>query len=313
AHAIPEPGSAWVEQRLLTALDVGVGDAIEIGAAQFTVTRVLTFDPGGSGSFIGLAPRVLIDQADVARTQVLQPGSRVTYRYLFAGSASAIARYQQWLRARLGPHHELRDARGGGSMLGQALARAERYLGLGSLVAVVLAGVAVAMGARRYSERHYDMTAMLRCCGAGRRDILALYLPQLLLLGIVGAAVGCVVGWAAQYVLAFVLKDFLPAQLPPPGVGPVALGFATGVATLLGFALPPVLRLQRVSPLRVLRRDLAPLPASAWLVYGSALAAMVLLMWRYTGDWRLTLLVLAGGVAAVAVCGVVAYGLLRAA
>jgi len=313
ADDVPAPGSAWVEARLLSALELGVGDSIEIGAAKFTVTRVLTFDPGRGGSFIGLAPRVLIHRADVARTNVLQPGSRVSYRYLFAGSQTELARYQDWLRPRLGPHHELRDVRTGTSAVGRAIERAERYLGLASLVAVVLAGVAVAMGARRYSERHCDVSALLRCFGASRRDVVALYLPQLLLVGALAAAVGCAVGWAAQQVLLLLLRDVLAAQLPPPGLTPIAFGFLTGMVTLIGFAFPPVLRLQRVSPLRVLRRDLAPLPVSAWMVYGSALAASVALMWRYTGSWRLTMLTVAGAIAAILVFGAAAFGLLRAA
>jgi len=295
---LPAPGSVWVEPRVLQALGLDVGGRITIGSAAFTVTRVLTYEPGRAGSFFAFAPRVLIRRDDVARTAVIQPGSRVNYRYLFAGADADLTRFENWLKPRLDPNHRLLDVRDGNSSIGRAIGRAERYLGLTSLLAVILAGVAIAMGARRYSERHFDMSAMLRCFGATQRDVIALFVPQFLLLGLAASAVGCVFGWLAQEIIFYVLKDLTPAGLPPPGIAPVAFGFFTGLLTLAGFALPPLLRLKRVSPLRALRRELAPLPVAAWAVYGSAATAVLALMWRYTGSLLLTFAVLAGTFAA---------------
>ncbi|MDO8705923.1 MAG: FtsX-like permease family protein [Sulfuricaulis sp.] len=308
---IPVSGTAWVEARVWQALGLTVGGPIEIGSARFTVARVLTYEPGRAGSFFAFAPRVLINQADVARTGVVQPGSRVNYQYLFAGSDTDLARYKNWLEARLGPHHRLLDVRDGNSTIGRSLGRAERYLGLTSVLAVLLAGVAIAMGARRYSERHFDMSAMLRCFGATQRDIVRLFVPQFLLLGLVASAAGCFFGWLTQEAIFYLLKDLRPAGLPPAGAAPVIFGFFTGLLTLVGFALPPLLRLKRVSPLRVLRRELAPLPPAAWLVYGSATVAIVILMWRYTGSLLLTSAVLAGGLAAAATLAIFAGTLLK--
>lgn len=309
---VPAEGEAWVEARLLPLLGIDVGDRFELGRITLTVTRVLTFEPGGGGNLFALAPRVLINRADVARAAILQPGSRVSYQYFFVGKEQGIARYKKWLQPKLEPSHRLIDVREGRPTVGAALDRARQYLGLASLVAVLLAGVAIAMGARRYSERHFDMSAVMRCLGAGQNDILALFIPQLLWLGILGGAVGVVLGFIVQFGLFYLLRGLLPTVLPAPGIMPVFIGFLTGITVLAGFALPPVLRLREVPALRVLRRELAPMPLRGWLVYGAALAAMGLLMWRYTGSAELTLSVMGGAILALVLLGAVAFGLLRA-
>jgi putative ABC transport system permease protein len=311
-QAIPAAGEVWVEPRLLPLLGIGVGNTLELGNLTLTVTRVLTFEPGGGGNLFALAPRVLINWADVARAEILQPGSRVSYQYFFAGKEPALKRYKEWLQPQLEPSHRVTDVREGRPTVGAALDRAEQYLGLASLVAVLLAGVAIAMGARRYSERHFDMSAVMRCLGAGQNDILALFVPQLLWIGILGGVIGVVLGFVVQFGLFYLLRGLLPAELPAPGIMPVLIGFLTGITVLAGFALPPVLRLREVPALRVLRRELTPMPLRGWLVYGAALAAMGLLMWRYTGSAALTLGVMGGAILALTLLGLVAFGLLRA-
>jgi putative ABC transport system permease protein len=309
---VPVPGTVWVEARLLSALGLKLGDSVQIGDARLRVTRVLTYEPGRGANFFSFAPHVLMAQADVARTHVIQPGSRVTYGYGFAGTEAALRAYHDWLQPRLTPNHRLLDPRDSNVAIGRAIDRVNRYAGLTSLLAVILAGVAIAMAARRYSERHYDTSAMLRCFGATQRDVIALHLPQLLVLGLLASVAGVALGGFAQEAIYFLMRGFFPRALPPPGARPALLGLLTGVITLVGFGFPPVLRLREVSPLRVLRRELAPLPASAWVVYGSALIAVVLLMWRYTENWTLTFGVLGAAVGASAALAALAWALLRA-
>jgi putative ABC transport system permease protein len=308
--SLPRPGEAWVAPRLLTTLGLAVGDAVQVGVRTLRITRVITFEPGRVGSPFGIAPRLLMRMADVPATGVVQPGSRLEYTYLFAGREADVAKFRSWLAPQLGPSHKLAGVKEGRRAVGSALERAERYLGLSVLATIILAGVAVAMAARRYSERHFDMSALLRCMGASQRDLLGLYLPQLLVIGIGASTLGCFLGWVAQYGLLYLLADLLPAAPSTPRAWPVLAGFATGLITLAGFALPPVMRLKDVPPLRVLRRDLLPLPSRAWLVYGAALGAIVTLMWRYTADWPLTLSVLAGGIALVGLLSLLALLLL---
>jgi putative ABC transport system permease protein len=307
---LPRPGEAWAAPRLLTNLGLQGGDSVEVGAHTLTITRVITFEPGQIGNPFGISPRLLMRMEDVPATGVVQPGSRLKYQYLFAGREVDVAIFRNGLEPRLGPSHELIGVKEGRRAVGSALERAERFLGLSVLAAIILAGVAVAMAAQRYSERHFDMSAMLRCMGASQRDLLWLYLPQLLVLGLAASAVGCLLGWVAQYGILYLLAGLLPTAPSTPHAWPVLAGFATGLIILAGFALPPLMRLKGVPPLRVLRRDLLPMPSRAWLVYGAALCAIVAVMWRYTDSWPLTLSVLAGGIALVALLGLFALLLL---
>lgn len=309
----PAPGTAWAESRVLQALGIEVGQSLELGNAALAVTRVLTDEPGRVGNFFSLGPRLLINAADLERTGVIQPGSRVRYRYAFAGPDAALRQYRDWLQPRLGASDRLVEAREGNSTTARAVERINSYFGLTSLLAVVLAGVAIAMGARRYSLRHYDTSAMLRAVGATQRDILALYLPQLLVLGVAASAVGCLAGLAAQQAIYYIVRDLFPVELPAPGAAPALFGFAAGLATLAGFALVPILRLRAVPPLRVLRRDLTPLPAAAWVTLAAAGATLLLLVWSYTRNWTLTLAVLAGAAAGAAALLALTVALLRLA
>ncbi|MGQ7957573.1 ABC transporter permease [Pseudomonas sp. SP16.1] len=299
----PAPGEAWAETRLLVALGLQIGDQIEIGAKHLRLTRVLTYDPDSAGDFYSLTPRVLMHLDDLAATEVVQPGSRVRFRELWRGDADALAAYRQAVEPSLEPNQRLEDARDGNRQVGGALSRAERYLNLASLAAVLLAGVAVALSAARFAVRRFDASALLRCLGLSRLEALTLFALQLALLGLLACLLGALLGWLGQHVLFHLLRGLIPADLPPAGVWPALAGMATGLVALAGFALPPLAALGRVPPLRVLRRDLLPVPASSWLVYGAALLALGLIMWRLSLDLRLTLALLGGGLLAALLLG----------
>lgn len=299
----PRPGEAWAEARLMVALNLKIGDELEIGAKTLRLSRVLTYDPDTAGDFYSLTPRVLMHLDDLAATEVVQPGSRVRFRELWRGDADTLAAYRQAVEAGLEPNQRLDDARDGNRQVGGALGRAERYLNLASLAAVLLAGVAVALSSARFAARRFDASALLRCLGLSRREALALFGLQLALLGLVACVIGALLGWAGQHALFYLLRGLIPDDLPPANLWPALAGMATGLVALAGFALPPLAALGRVPPLRVLRRDMLPLPASSWLVYGAALIALGLIMWRLSLDLRLTLALLGGGLLAALLLG----------
>ena len=299
----PRPGEVWAEARLMVALNLKIGDELEIGAKTLRLSRVLTYDPDTAGDFYSLTPRVLMHLDDLAATEVVQPGSRVRFRELWRGDANALAAYRQAVEAGLEPNQRLDDARDGNRQVGGALGRAERYLNLASLAAVLLAGVAVALSAARFAARRFDASALLRCLGLSRREALALFGLQLALLGLIACLIGALLGWAGQHVLFYLLRGLIPDDLPPADLWPALAGMATGLVALAGFALPPLAALGRVPPLRVLRRDMLPIPASSWLVYGAALIALGLIMWRLSLDLRLTLALLGGGLLAALLLG----------
>ena len=306
----PAPGEAWVEPRLLVALGLAMGDSIDVGMKSLRISRVLTYEPDRANNFYSLTPRVLINFDDLQATGVIQPGSRVTYRDLWRGEAETLSRYRQTVEPTLAANQSLRDTRDGNRQIGGALGKAERYLNMASLVAVLLAGVAVALSASRYAARRLDASALLRCLGLSRRQALGLYCVQLAALGLVAALAGAVIGWLAQLGLFRLLDGLMPSTIPPGGLTPALAGIATGLVALAGFAWPPRAALGRGPPLRVLRRDLLPVPASSWLVYGTALFALGLIMWRLSLDLLLTFALLGGGlIAALLLGGLLLLGL----
>ncbi|MBV7585718.1 ABC transporter permease [Pseudomonas sp. PDM33] len=307
----PVPGDIWVESRLLASLDLKIGDSVDIGRQSLRIARVLTYEPDRAGDFYSLTPRVMMSLHDLDATGVVQPGSRVRYRDLWGGAHDALQTYRQATQGNLAANQELQDAHHGNRQIGDALERAERYLNLASLAAVLLAGVAVALSANRFATRRFDASALLRCLGLSRREALLLYGSQLLMLGLAASACGAFIGWLAQLGLMHLLGNLLPPEIPEAGIVPALAGMATGLVALAGFALPPLAALGRVPPLRVLRSDLLPVPMRTWMAYGCALLALGLIMWRLSLDLKLTLALLGGGAIAAVVLGFILLLALR--
>lgn len=312
-HAGPGIGQAWVDRRILSALKLQLGDSLTVGEKKLRITQILDYEPDKRGNLYSLSPRVMMNSADLPATRLIQPGSHVHYFFQFSGTAAAVTAFNHWVEPRLNPSQRLMDIHEDRPELGSALSRAERYLGLSSIVVVLIAGTAIATATRRYSERHFNATAILRCLGCKRKDVLWLYGSQFVALGLVGSAVGCLFGWLLQEALLHLLKNLLPQQTARPGLSAVFFGFGIGMAILIGFALPPLLRLQRVSPLRVLRRELEPQPTSARLVYTVATVIIAGFVWRYTGDFQMTAIILGGGWLALLLLSLLVYGVLAGA
>ncbi len=287
AEGIPPPGVVWPDSRLLAALGAHVGSRLAIGAATFTVGRVLISRPDQGGTFTGLVPSVLMNAADVPRTQLVQPGSRVRYSALFAGPRGHVRAFRAWLRAHRGADQRLRTVADASRQIHTALERANRFLNLAGLAAVLLCAAAVAMAARRYVGRHLDTIALLKTLGAERRAIVGLTLAQLTALALVGAGLGCALGYLTQLWLAQALRGLLAVrELPSPGLAPAGIGLLTALALLAGFALPPLLQLTRTPAMRVLRRDVAAARPAALLALGPAAAVIVLLIYWMIGGGK---------------------------
>ena len=217
------------------------------------VSAIVQQDPEVAGGLLSLGPKLMMNLDDVAATNLLQPGNRASYRLLFAGSA--IDTFRTWAQSHLERGQRIESIRDLRPEVRQTLDRAEQFLGLAALVAVILAAVAVALAASRYLRRHLDAAAVMRCMGASQGQLLIMFITQFLLVGACASLVGCVIALGGQQLLASVLSAVVNAELPAPGIAPALAAIATGMLLLLGFALPPLVSLSRVPPLRVLRRD----------------------------------------------------------
>ncbi|TXS91195.1 FtsX-like permease family protein [Parahaliea aestuarii] len=301
----PQPGTVWLDSRLFALLNVTVGDKVGIGEAEFVVEAATRTEPDQAAGLSSFGPRVLMHYSDIPATGVVQPGSRVEYRQLYAGAPASVEAFTSWLEPQLENGQRLLDVDQGQPGVGRALARAERFLLLAGSLAVVLAGVAIALAARRFSERHTDYVAIMKSLGAQSRVINRLYGSSLIMLGLVATAIGCTAGWALQAVFFGLFADQLPVTPGPAGPRPYAIGFATAFTCLLCFAWPPLRRLGQASPLRVLRRDMPSENRRTLGDYLLGFVAIAGLMWWYSGDIRLTGALLLG----LGVTGVLGLGL----
>ncbi|MEE8320842.1 MAG: FtsX-like permease family protein, partial [Gammaproteobacteria bacterium] len=290
----PAAGTVWVDARLLQILGLDLGDEITLGASQFSVTKILTYEPDRGSDLFNIAPRLLINMTDLPATQLILPGSRVRYRLLVGGNTEDIINFRQTMEDRDKDNIKIQGIRDARPELKTALERAEQFLGLAALISIALAGLAVAMSAQRYAVRHFDNCAIMRCLGAEQHTIVKIYLIQLIILSLVSSLAGCAIGYLAQEGLTSLTSGMMRGVLPAPSLLPVMTGLFAGVITVLGFAMPQIFRLRAVPPLRVLRRDLTPLPLRGITTYVIAVIALALLAPWQSGNFNLTLYTFTG-------------------
>jgi putative ABC transport system permease protein len=306
----PAAGTAWAEPRLLQALGIRPGDKLMLGERELTLTAVLAYEPDRGAELFSIAPRLLISSDDVAATGLIQTGSLAHYDLLLAGDEENLERFARWVKPGMTAATRILGVRDARPEMTAALDHGRKYLSLASLVSVLLAGVAVAVAAGRYARRHLNEAAVMRCLGASQRFLALGFGLQLLWLALFAAVAGTFLGFVAHEVIVLIFGQLLTTHLPAPSPWPILYGAVTSLVTLAGFGLPPVLALRQVSPMRVLRRDLLPVPLAARIVYGSALAALTALMVWLSRDLRLAAVVLAGAVVTLVLLGGAAWALL---
>lgn len=308
----PKAGEVWLSPRLLHLLKVNVGDSIQLGVASFKVAKVIIVEPGGS-SFFNFSPSLIMNLSDVPKTEVVQPGSRLNYRLAVSGAESDLKAYDKWLEPKLDTTQRFLGADSGAPQLGSALGRAKNYLNLSGVLGLILGGIAIAIAANRYATRHFDHSALLRCLGLKKDQVLWIFCLVLLLAGTSGALLGSLTGFVVNEALVLALSDLLPEKLPAPRLVTFAVSYVTGITVLLGFALPALLRIRMVQPMRILRRDLEPASFSSWFTIALAIFSLGCILYWYAQNLKLVVAVIVGGGALTLVALVVANGLLNVA
>jgi putative ABC transport system permease protein len=303
----PEPGSGWMAARGLRLFETDTGAETEIGRRPITIDRVLTWEPDRGGSRFMLAPRLIVHMDDLLESELIGPGSRVRWRLLLAGSETAVAAFRDWVEPRLEQRQEIETTAEAEAETGQALTQARRFLGVAALTAVILAGVAVLLAALRFSRTQRDLVALLKAFGAESGSILRALTLMLLWLALAGIVAGGLLGLGAQAVIATILADGPAGPLPAVRALPLLGSAAFTLLLAAGFALPPLIGLREVAPMRILNRSLDSRPGlSGWpwlLPVAGALAIPVLQL----GEFRLALIVLGGSAALAALLALSAW------
>jgi putative ABC transport system permease protein len=308
---VPAPGEAWVDGPLLESLALQVGDTLLLGDAGLRIARVITLEPDRGAGFMSFAPRVMLNQADIARTGLVQPASRVSYRFAVAGATAAVKRFSDEVEASI-KKGELRGARlesfeSGRPEMRQTLDRAEKFLNLVALLAALLSAVAVALAARGFAASHLDDCAMLRVLGQSQRTIAGAYAFEFAVIGLIASGLGVAIGYAVHYVFVLLLAGLVESALPAPTLWPVAFGLGVGLTLLFAFGLPPVLQLARVPPLRVIRRDVGGLKPASIGVLAIGVAGFAALLVAASSDLKLGLIAVGGFAVAVVVFALLSW------
>ncbi len=301
---IPAPGEVWVDAPLLDALGLAMGDQLLLGDAQLRIARIIVIEPDRGAGFMSFAPRVMLNAADVPATGLVQPASRITYRFAVAGQPAAVKAFSEWATEEV-KKPDVRAVRvesleSGRPEMRQTLDRAQKFLSLVALLAALLSAVAVALAARGFAADHLDASAMLRVLGQSQRTIAGAYTTEFALIGVFASALGVAVGYLVHNVFVLLLSGLVESALPAPSLWPVAFGLGMGLTLLLAFGLPPVLQLAQVPPLRVIRRDVGGLKPASLAVLCVGVAGFAALLLAVSSDLKLGLIAVGGFAGAVA-------------
>jgi len=309
---LPAAGEVWADPRLFALLDLATGDRIHLGSLQPVLRKVLAYEPDRAGDLFSIAPRLMMAYTDLDATGLISTGSRIKYRMLFAGQSASIAAWRSWLQAHLQPGQDIQGVRDARPEIRNALQRAGQFLNLAALVCALLAAAAIALCANRYSQRHLDSAALIRCLGLNQRGLLLLHAGKLAAIGLLASAAGAVAGLLVQSVLSLLLKNLFLAELPAANAWPLLQGVGIGMGVLLLFALPPLLVLGRVPPGRVLRAEAGSPDQRHRLANLLAFACVAGLVYWQARDPLLATYVLAGGALTVLVLMLAAWLGIRA-
>ncbi|OOG75241.1 ABC transporter permease [Algoriphagus sp. A40] len=287
---------ALVEKTLMAQFNAKVGDLIKVGAVTFQIAGELQKVPGQTGITATVAPAVYIPMAFLQETGLVQYGSRVEYnRYLqFATGTNVdelIKPYEeQWELDRVDAD-TVEDRK---ESTGRSFANLSNFLSLVAFIALLLGCVGVASAVNVFVKEKLASVAVLRCLGVSSRDVLLIYLAEIMVMGLVGAFLGSGLGTALQYVLPAVFSDFLPVEVNV-GVSWISVGFGiiTGLFVSILFALLPLLKVRNVSPMATLRPETADTTLMKdplrWLV----ILGILLFIWGFSffllKDWKLAL------------------------
>lgn len=268
--AIPS-GTALVGADLLDRLGLVVGDQLKLGTQLFQIGGIIVQEPDRVAANLGLGPRVMIGQADLATTGLMGLGARANHSFLLKlPDQSQVETIRSGLTEAFKPEKgRVSDFREAQPQIKRFLDRMTSFLSLVSMISLLVGGLGVANVTRVFIQQKMDSIAIMKCVGATNQRVTLVYLIQVLLLAVAGSALGILIGWAIQLVLPAVIGPLLDVELTV-GLSPVVAlqGLLVGLLTAVLFTLIPLAGIQDVKPALVFRREMADqkgrLSAGTW-------------------------------------------------
>jgi putative ABC transport system permease protein len=291
----PKEGTVWVEESILSRLDVAIGDTVEVGILPLTIAGIIIEIPDRSYRMFVAGPAIFLNIKDMHRTELIQPGSRMWYQYLFAGELDDIEAYEKWIKPQINEAQNWYDAKSSQNRLSKVLNSSEKFLSLASMLGIVLAAVAVAVASRRYGQRHQPMVAVFKALGASQNHVKKLYMLHWGLLSIISICVGLVVGYILMLAGINAIESYLSLEESQLTIKPFITAIVTGILCAIAFAIHPIIELISTNPLSVIRGfSQNALPRFGWhqLI---PLLALFALLFLFSRDVMMSLSLLLGG------------------
>ncbi len=246
-------------QDLLVRLGAELGDTVRVGEADFRIASVVLVEPDRMTGAANFGPRAMLSQAGLARTGLVQFGSRVTSRFLIRLPQSGldVDEARNLLRAGM-PEGRITDYRETNPRIQRGLDRTTSYLSLVSLLAMAIGGIGVAMVIYAHLQQRLDTIAILKCYGATPGSVLRIFTLEAVLLGLLGSTAGVGLGLLLQGLApSFIAAYFPEAPSFSWQAIPAIESAGVGLATVLMFSLPTLLSTRKVQPALIFRRDMA--------------------------------------------------------
>lgn len=281
--------TAWLAPRLFTQYALKVDDKIKIGYASFTIGKLIELNTDVMSTGWLIAPKIMINLADVPKTKTVLPGSRVEYKLLLAGEPKKLKEFSAWLLPKLSAHQRLLDVNNQNLFLFSVMERTKDYIQMALLVCIMLSGVAIAMSIHLYIRKQQSQIALWRCLGAQKNQIVLINIFQIISIAVIAGLVGSAIGYLLQNLLALLFKDMLNVSLADANIWPVFMGCFMSILLLFLFSIPLIAELPFVSPMQLWRKDIYFRPKMSNVYALTILLCMALFLYWFMNFSLLTL------------------------
>ena len=308
---IPVQNTIWLEKRLFDSLQLQTNERLSLGDVTFKATSQLDLDPSQTSAFFNISPRALINIADVDKTNIIQPGSRIEYHWYFTGLPKNIKQFQNWVKPRLQASQELLTPDSSRLVLKKAFERIDIFLKLSTLISFLLCGIVIALSVRRFLQRHQQQIALMRCFGSPYQQIFLIYLGVFTGIGFIGITVGALIGYLLQPLLIVLTQDIFNIKQASYSIRPFLSSYAYGFILLYGFSFLAFFQLRNVPTMALLRENKNGLSYNLTMQLSTGVGLLVLLIWWQLNDLKLALTVALSLTISILFFAAISYLILR--